>query len=58
MVPEDEGPWEVLGFGDVLVAETTAAKSRFGDGVGVACEGREGDGADGAFAIGRGRRPR
>ena len=50
--PEDEGPLESLGFGEVVGGGDEGGEVAVGDGVGVDGEGREGDGADGAFAVG------
>ncbi len=50
--PEDEGPLEVFGFGEVVGGGDEGGEVAVGDGVGVDGEGREGDGADGALAVG------
>lgn len=51
-VPEDEGPAEVFCFSDVAGGLDEGGELRIGNGCDVDGEGREDDGADGAFAVG------
>jgi hypothetical protein len=49
--PEDEGPAEVFGFGEIVRGFDEGGKVAVGDGVGIDVEGCEYDGADGTFAV-------